>query len=329
MLSKPNIVLDFLLRYWHGVVAFCLLMLCGIVVFSGYDQDPPILLRRSIKPKKISTEVVVMTPSPMHWRHRRDPINKAYNKQQWPFHQVQFLYIMGDRGGTQLELQLNTTNLNHEIDDYKYIQNLRYWVSTCRDFGDEESNSNGTSSTTCKIYQGLRYITQTYTNYKYVWRGSDDSYINLYFFFSTVAPELDRNSNPAIYMGHIRKNIHYDQDLNIQDGKPHLREVWHKSDFGDYMFGMGYMLSAPVVELVGNWEVEPLQTWCEDVVIGAWMRPFQIDWIHAPERGWIMDDKGKYNAKNCRQQLLIHYTKPEFWEKIDQKGNMEFCKWLT
>jgi hypothetical protein len=317
----------FILYNAHWVGISIGLFMFSAVMYNEYRIRSHTLYQ--VKPQKIdkiSTEVVVMMPSPVHWRNRRDPINKIYDQQQWPAHKVQFFYVLGSRENSDPNSLVNMSTLYDEMEDYKYFQNLRYYVSDCIDFKDDENNPKGVSGTSCKVFRGLQYVSNTYRNYKYVWRGADDAYINLQTFFFKVMPTLDKNPNPAIYMGKLFRNTEYNYLLNIGLYKPYLRDSWHVSDFGDYMFGMGFLLSQPVVDMIAKWNIEPWQTWCEDVVVGEWLRPFQIDWIHAKDRGWMMDHRWAFDATNCQKQLLVHYPEKGDWEDIDALGNMQFCR---
>ncbi len=309
-----------------------LLVILNLCLVQNNKHRP--LIPRKIDSRKIVTEVVVMMPSPIVWRHRRDLVSMAYHNQRWPGSKVQFLYVIGSKDGPRLEVDLNLTDIYQEMNEMSYFKNLRYFISSCRDMGDELLNPNGTSGTSCKAYQGFKYAYDNYVSFKYVWRGADDAYINLQFFFHRVMPVLEEQPTSAIYMGLLRRNLFYEGDIhsgdmNIWYLKPHFREVWHTPDFGDYMLGMGFVLSAPVVELLAKWNIEPLQTWCEDVVVGEWLRPFQIKWINAEDYGWYVNQRETYDAIRCKNQLLVHYPQKEDFFNIDSKGRMTFCKWKT
>jgi hypothetical protein len=252
---------------------------------------------------------------------------------------VHAVYILGTRDGPSLQYELPTREaVRDEMLQNSHVDNLHYLFSPCRDKGDEWDNPNGTSSTTCKTYHGFKFAAQHF-DAEYVWRSADDAYLNLRFFFSRVAPSL--KGKRALYFGSIRDatahkpflpwtpdfldpvgDLHLDRQPNLQ------REVWRMRYFGSYMFGMGFMVTMDVARLVDGWTIPPQQTWCEDVVVGAWLTPFQIEWMDANQHGWHMHDRHVYleRPEDCYAQLLVHYVHGSDWASVDEAtGNMNFC----
>ncbi len=163
-----------------------------------------------------------------------------------------------------------------------------------------------------------------------MWRGADDAYLNLKYFFSTVVPNLPAG---PIYLGNMRNPTidffrHHDMEVSSQPAL--LREVWRTHSFGAYMYGMGFMVSMDVAEFVASWKIPPHLTWCEDVMVGAWLMPFRIQWIDANQYGWSVYNRQDYYsaAAICSNQLLVHYVQQDDWQHIDRHtGNMLFCTW--
>ena len=130
-----------------------------------------------------------------------------------------------------------------------------------------------------------------------------------------------------MYLGRIRTSNLEDHPFDLQlSRQPELRKVWQIREFGSYMVGMGFMLSWSVVNFMDKWTIEPHQTWCEDVLFGHWLMPFQIEWINSNDHGWYSNHREEYNLNNCHSQLIVHYVQDQDWESVDSSGNLNFCK---
>jgi hypothetical protein len=193
--------------------------------------------------------------------------------------------------------------------------------SDCRDYGDERNNPNGTSATTCKVYEGLKYVAAHYEA-TYVWRGADDAYLNLQMWFE-IEPLLPRGD---IYMGHLR-NTRDTSDLILAKQPLLQRQSFHMLErFGPYMLGMGFLLSASVVEFIAALRIPPKLTWCEDVMVGMWLLPFQIDWVDSNQLGFPILNRvdaivlGRGNIA----VLLTHYIQEKDWATIKDNGLLGF-----
>jgi hypothetical protein len=281
--------------------------------------------------QKASTQVAVFIPSPIPWANRRRKVTETFLQQQWSPCLVHYVYILGTRAGAMMEETLPLDTVQEEIDMYKHVDNLHYFLSGCRDEGDEKNNPNGTSATTCKTYEGFRFAARHFEA-QYVWRGADDAYLNLKFFFATVVPSLPTG---PLYMGHMRSPAdEWDaNDMKLNGQAALQKHVWRIGMFGAYMLGMGFMVTMDVAEFVNSWKIPPHMSWCEDVIVGAWMMPFQIHWIEANNYGWSMYNRQDYldssgrNDGRCQHQLLVHYVYETDWDGINQStGNMLFCR---
>ena len=272
------------------------------------------------------TRLVVFVPTPIQWSSRRERVAATFISQGWKPCHVHLAFIVGTKAGKHLEHSLNASSMMHaEMDQYASHTNIHYVMSPCRDLGDEFDNPNGTSSTTCKTYHGFKFAAQTFQA-DFVWRGADDAYLNLLFFFKEVEPLLPRNK--PIYMGNIRDATAWTWDLSLYRQASLQKQVWRMPAFGSYMFGMGFLVSMDVAQFVDSWKISPHLSWCEDVMVGAWFMPFQITWIDANEHGWYMYDRKHFYAdiRRCQRQLLVHYVREDDWSRISPStGNMQFC----
>jgi hypothetical protein len=72
-------------------------------------------------------------------------------------------------------------------------EEMNVFYSIRRDTGDEWNNANGTSSTTCKVYEGIKHV---YNNYEaeYVWKGADDAYLNIRYFMDMIEKKPQRGN---------------------------------------------------------------------------------------------------------------------------------------
>lgn len=273
---------------------------------------------------KLQTKVVMWIPTPMEWTHRRKIRTKSFIEDNYSPEFIHLIYFFGYKTGPSLEYNVDLSLIYEESKEYSNYSNIHYVYTACRDFGEEYNNANGTSSTTCKGYQAAKHAVKFY-DFDYLWRGSEDAYINFKLFFNSVVPFLKTKKN--VYLGCIRRS---DLEGNPWDlylsAQPELNKVWQLKEFGSYMSGMGFMLSWSVANLMDKWTIEPHQTWAEDVVFGHWLMPFQIERIHTNDYGWYCGHRDQWNPTNCNSQLIVHRMQDEDWTSRDSMGNLNFCK---
>lgn len=287
-------------------------------------------LRHKVKSKtqvqtKLNTRVLMYIPTPIEWTQRRRTRTQSFIDGNWSSKLIHLIYVIGYKTGTFLESDIDYSAVVMEAKDYTNHKNIHYMFTACRNFGEEYNNPNGTASTGCKGYQFIKYAVLNY-NFEYIWRGSEDAYINFKFFFSNVVPNIQHKKN--VFLGQVR--LPYLEpnpwDLYLSSQPDLQRNVWRIREFGAYMAGMGFMISKGVADFIANWSIEPHQTYCEDVVFAQWLMPFQIEWIHAPNHMWSVYNRHDYDVSRCYSQLLVHYVHDEDWSNIDSDGNMNFCK---
>jgi hypothetical protein len=272
---------------------------------------------------RISTHTVVMIPSPMKWGDRRELVNTQFLGQSWKTEQVVLVYFLGTRTGTQLEIYTPPSHeMLHEVN--RYVHCVNYVFTPCRDWGDEINNPNGTSSTTCNVYEGLKYVDAMYES-KYVWRSADDAYLNLHMWFQMepLVPSGD------IYMGYMRYVDGTEEDLKLSRQPLMQRETFSMLPrFGPYMSGMGYVLSASVAHFIATATIAPKLTWCEDVMVGMWLLPFQIRWIDSRDMNLPMVNRpeGVLYGRAGKSILLMHYMQEQDWDTIHPDGRILFSE---
>jgi hypothetical protein len=78
-----------------------------------------------------------------------------------------------------------------------------------------------------------------------------------------------------LYYGRLRKSTSTQQDLQVAN-HPRLQELFGIMQWGQYMSGMGFLFSSDVVDFVASLQIPPHLTWCEDLMVGMWLNPFQV-----------------------------------------------------
>lgn len=282
------------------------------------------LHRNSIRPLRITniinqrpsfskhrTKVIIFIPTPISSSKRRIPLHKQFIREGWQSTEVILFFVVGSKTGPRVELDIDLSPLSKE-------PQMDFLVTNCRDDGDEINNANGTSSTTCKVYEAMKYI---YFNYEadYVWRGADDAYLNIRKFLLSIAPSLPSSSWWLGKLRTIGESPHFDKDL-LYEKQPQLHKLFNLYRPAHYMFGMGFAFSWDVVALVATWAIPPHQTYAEDVILGLWFNPFQIKKIHRPDLINNIDQIRSYTGSSNVDAVLLHYIRPVDWTLIDDNG---------
>jgi hypothetical protein len=263
----------------------------------------------SLMGKIIETEVVVFIPSPVAWEDRRMHVYQQFVRERLAPEQAVLLFIFGNRSGGE--------GLPGTVDMRGLIQhqNTTNVVVNCRDYGDDEPNNpDDSSGTTCKAYKALIYIVSNYRA-KYVWRGADDSYLNLRFFLSSLMPTLPKS---RLYYGYLRSVNTVQTDMLLSN-HPKLASLLGLYQFGQYMLGGGYMVSFDVADFIASLKIPPHLTWCEDVMFGMWLNPFQVTFLHSP---YYIDQHGG-TAPYDVDYVLIHRMRADQWVHIDENGRLQ------
>jgi len=189
------------------------------------------------------TEVVVFVPTPVPWEARRAAVHAQFLKEGWTKTQVVLLFVLGAKD----------TDTTSAVTQYSLAQYVRV---PCFDEGDRPDDPQDNSATTCKVYEALKHVV-THFEAKYVWRGADDSYLNLPLFFRFIASTLP---DKRLYYGRLRKSTDYAEDLQLTR-HPRLQEMFGLIQMGHYMYGMGYLLSYDVAEFIASLKIPPHLTW--------------------------------------------------------------------
>ena len=226
-------------------------------------------------------DVVVFIPTPISWSERRKVVLNQFRRERH-LHNAHLLLVLGTKQGQNLEAEAHgLAAARKEAATEEELPHIRYIFTTCRDLGDEPHNPNGTSSTTCKVYEALRHIAAFYdaSPPAFVWRGADDAYLDLAIFREHVIPAL-LPQTCRIFLGRIRfPSPIGDTDMELPVHHPELYSLFGLRKFGKYMVGMGYCMSWDVARFIGSAPIPPRQTWIEDIMVSQWLLFFDVDFI--------------------------------------------------
>jgi hypothetical protein len=262
----------------HGVFGLVVAALGSIYILSSLmsHQSPaalPYVKRVCPRATVGGPDVVVYIPSPVHWRERRQ---RVMHKMRPELDGSHVWFIIGTLDGPTLDRPVPGLGAVRREAAEETSPLVRYLFVPCRDYGDEFDNSNGTSSTTCKAYQALKFIAHTYAASppRFVWRGAVDSYLDLRVFRTLVAPALQAC---RLFLGEVRNDVAA-SDLWLSR-QPRLQALYGLYSFGKYITGVGFCMSWDVVQFIGNAPIPPRQTWCEDVMVGHWLLFYDVDFV--------------------------------------------------
>jgi hypothetical protein len=291
--------------------------------FSGLSASvaPNTNLRKSHH-QKVKTKVVIFIPTPIDAVLRRYYVYRQFLREKWDPSIVQLFFVVGTKTGKYLEQDLNMTSIYEE----QQATGARFLLSQCRDFGDEENNGNGTSSTTCKVYEGVKYAYEHY-DAEYCFRGADDSFINIHAFLE-VTSTMNPHRAPWI-MGQLRVPVNPHQNFDLLlNRQPELMKIYGQYIFGQYMLGCGYVFTWDVARFIATWTIPPHDTNPEDVIVGMWLNPFRIEKISDHYQFDYLNIMRKYNVPN-RTITLIHYVNTASdWDSIDENGTFHLLDGL-
>ena len=227
-------------------------------------------------------------------------------------------FIIGTLDGPRLERRVQGLAAVRKEAAAEPSPLVRYRFVPCRDYGDEPNNANGTSSTTCKVYEALKFIATHYAANppRFVWRGADDAYLDLGVFRAQVAPRLQ---TCRLMFGRIRFPTPLDStDLELMPSQPNLYALYGLRKFGKYMIGMSFCMSWDVVQFIGLSPIPPRLSWCEDVMVGQWLLYYDVDFVNFqsvnPLVGMVNGDEPPYPTT-----LVAHRLSKAQWAALEQR----------
>ena len=172
-------------------------------------------------------------------------------------------------------------------------------------------------SLTNRTLLSFKYAYETF-KFKYVLKCDDDSFVDVL----RIASELQlRKSAMPFYWGYMRG------DSQINHFGRYSEFSWDVCEaYLTYALGGGYVLSREVAKILAT-NAEHLRRYtCEDVSVGAWLAPYNIEVKH--------DARFNVNtpSRGCKDPFLIsHKISAEkmysYHESIMLEGKM--CSWRT
>ena len=266
-------------------------------------------------------DIIIYIPTPIAWAARRRLVLNQFLRESHA--RVHLLFFFGTKQGPNLELEVdNIASARREAMQHKALHpRVQYIFTECRDYGDEENNPNGTSSTTCKVYEALRYIAHAYKDSppRYIWRGADDSYLDIQLFRDHVMPFIQ---SCRLFLGRLRfPRPDGSSDLELLPDQPNLYTLYGLKKFGKYMLGMGFCMSWDVVHFIGTAPIPPRLTWCEDVIVSHWLLFYDVDFVdvRSVDSKVLMFQAGgdKYDA--FYHVLLAHQMSDSQWVALARR----------
>ena len=85
----------------------------------------------------------------MRVQDRRGFVHRQFVREGWRADQAVLIFVLGTKTGERLESDIDTSSVRR-------LDGARYIFTPCRDMGDEWDNPNGTSATTCKVYEAYK-----------------------------------------------------------------------------------------------------------------------------------------------------------------------------
>ena len=276
-----------------------------------------------------SPDIVVYIPTPIPWRDRRRLVLDQFRR-ELHLHSAHMIFALGTRDGPALEFEVaGIEAAQKEAAEEENVPRIRYLFTGCRDYGDEPDNPNGTSATTCKVYEALRYIVALYDANppRYVWRGADDAYVDLTVFRLRVIPALQ---SCRLFLGRLRFPVlGSEPDLELQQG---LYSLYGLRKFGKYMVGMGYCMTWDVARFIGAAAIPPRLTWCEDIAVSHWLLFYDVDFVDANEAladvRMVHADADPVPFFAEKAVLLAHRMSPAQWGALARRTPGDMTNWL-
>jgi hypothetical protein len=218
--------------------------------------------------------------------------------------EAQLFFFLGSYGwGGEPGNDLNGT-LQSEREIFNDIVQVN-----CMDFFTDLSNLTQQGGATCKVYESLKWASSRY-DFEYVARVGDDAYFNARLFLLSSFPTT------RLYLGKLRRLGPADADLDLKVRYPEVDRDFGLRSPPDYMSGMGMVFSSDVVHHIATTVIPPRIDFYEDVLVGLWLTPFQIEKKHSD----LFQNRQELSIGPHPEMILVHYMRPIDWENIDDEG---------
>ena len=146
-------------------------------------------------------------------------------------------------------------------------------------------------SLTQRTLQSFEYVINRSYNFRYVLKCDDDTYVHLK---KVVDELLKRQSHERVYWGEFLGSTGI-----LRDG-PYAEQKWSICEtYLPYAYGGGYILSRDLIELIASNAPYLMIYNNEDVSLGAWLAPFNIE--------FRFDARFNTGAisRGCKKQFIV------------------------
>lgn len=170
---------------------------------------------------------------------------------------------------------------------------------------------------TQRTIEGFKYAVENF-KFSYVLKCDDDTYVDL----PRVASELQlRERRDRLYWGYM-----------LGTSRPQSLGRYREThwvlcnSYFPYALGGGYVLSRDLVDILSRVQSNLIQYRCEDVSVGAWLAPYNIERRHDVR----FDTESR--SRGCKEVFLVsHKVSVENMLNMYQSLQLEgtFCSWRT
>ena len=181
---------------------------------------------------------------------------------------------------------LGGKNLTHESKT-----NLTNEAEVYRDFIVLDNVTDSHSTLTQRTLQSFEYLIKHNYHFHYVLKCDDDTFVNL----RAITEELrDRKKKEQFYWGEFLGGSGI-----LREG-PYAEQKWSICDtYLPYAYGGGYVLSKDLIELIASNAAFLMVYNNEDVSLGAWLAPYNIN-FHFDAR---FNTGGV--SRGCKKQFIV------------------------
>ena len=168
---------------------------------------------------------------------------------------------------------------------------------------------------TARTLDGFVFAAENF-NFDYVLKCDDDTFVDVL----RIATELQlRTSKTRLYWGQQRGGG------RLMIFGPYREDSWSVCNrYLPYALGGGYILSADLIQLLASNEAHLKRYKCEDVSVGAWLAPYNIERVHDVRFNTATLSKG------CKAPFLIsHKVSPDDMDIMQDSMMNEgaMCSW--
>ena len=249
-----------------------------------HEGHYPVQRDYSHNKKTHKTHLVILILTAVDHRGARDTIRKTWFSQLYP--NVTLWFCIGTSGLSQSSSRdLQAENTAHS--DLLLLPNIR----------------ESYQGLTVKLLESFKWLNQK-VDFQYVIKADDDTFIRV----DKILADLQTKPLERLYWGF------FDGRANIKKTGQWAENKWILCDkYLPHARGGGYVLSADLINYIAS-NANMLQVFnSEDISVGTWLGPLNIDRIHDPR----FDTE--YVSRGCNNDYIITHKQRE--EDMEEKWN--------